>query len=487
MVNYPPKARVCECENATKENDVSRSAAISKIESYFDEGAFKADLVRRVAIRTESPIPERRPELYRYLVDEMSPYLETIGFICEIFDNPRKDGGPFLVALRHEGKNLPTVMTYGHGDVVRGYDDQWQDGLDPWLVTVKGQRWYGRGTADNKGQHTINLAALQAVLETRGQLGFNAIVLIETGEECGSPGLKEFCAAHKDLFAADVLIASDGPRVQADKPTIFMGSRGVMNFTMTINLREGGHHSGNWGGLLANPGVILANALATMVDAKGRILVDAWKAKPMSDSVRRAIARLEVGGGDGAPEIDPDWGEPGMTPEEKVFGSNTFEIRAFETGNPRNPVNAIPPRAVAHGQLRYVVGTNPEAILPALREHLDARGFDMVDLEAERDPMHATRMEPDHPWARWAVKSIESTTGGEVAVLPNVGGTLPNDVFAELLELPTIWVPHSYAGCSQHAPDEHVLAPTCRDALRIMTGIWWDLGSGGTPAAEAKS
>lgn len=461
---------------------MSRSAAITEAESYFDEGVFKADLTRRVAMRTESTNPERRPELYRYLVEEISPDLAAIGFVCEIFDNPRADGGPFLVARRDEGRGLPSVMTYGHGDVVRGYDDQWGVGRSPWLLTVEGERWYGRGTADNKGQHTINLAALRAVLETRGRLGFNMIVLIETGEECGSPGLNEFCAAHKDLFAADVLIASDGPRLRPDKPTLFMGSRGLLNFTMTVKLREGGHHSGNWGGLLANPGVILANALASMVDAKGRILIDAWKPEPMSDSVRRAIARLEVGGGDDAPAIDPDWGEPGMTPEEKVFGSNTFEIRAFETGNPRNPANAIPPRAVAHGHLRYVVGTDPDAILPALREHLDSRGFGMVELEAEPYPLHATRMEPDHPWVRWAVRSIEDTTGVEVAVLPNLGGSLPNEVFADVLGLPTIWVPHSYAGCSQHAPDEHVLAPACRDALRIMAGIWWDLGSGATPA-----
>ena len=459
---------------------MSRNEAISRIESYFDNGAFKTDLARRVAIRTESPIPKSRPQLYRYLVDEISPYLEAMGFNCEVFDNPSNDGGPFLVARRYESGNVPTVMTYGHGDVVRGYDEQWREGLNPWLVTEEGERWYGRGTADNKGQHTINLAAMKTVLETRGQLGFNVVALIETGEECGSPGLKDFCATHKELFEADVFIASDGPRLQPDIPTIFMGSRGVFNFTMTIRLRDGSHHSGNWGGLLANPGVMMAHALATIVDAKGQILVGAWKSKPMTNSVRQALAKLKVGGGEGSPEIDPEWGEPGMTAEEKVFGSNTFEIRAFETGNPRNPVNAIPPSAVVHGHLRFVVGSDPEIFLPTLRAHLDDHGFDMVELEAGPDIMHATRLDPDHPWARWVVKSIEETSVHDVAVLPNLGGSLPNDVFADVLELPTIWVPHSYAGCSQHAPNEHVLAPTCRDALRIMTGLWWDLGEPGT-------
>ena len=461
---------------------MSRSDAISDIESYFDDGVFRADLARRVAIRTESPIPERRPELYRYLTEEMSPYLEDMGFTSEVFDNPREDGGPFLVARHHESDGLPTVMTYGHGDVVRGYDDQWRDGLNPWRITEEGERWYGRGTADNKGQHTINLAAMKAVLKERGQLGFNVVALIETGEECGSPGLNEFCSSHKELFEADVFIASDGPRLQPDQPTIFMGSRGVFNFTMTLNLRDGGHHSGNWGGLLANPGVILSHALATIVDAKGQILVDGWKAAPMTNAVRQALAKLNVGGGDGGPEIDPGWGEPGLTAEEKVFGSNTFEILAFETGNPRNPVNAVPPRAVAHGHIRFVAGSDPKNFLPALRYHLDERGFEMIELEIEQDIMYATRLDPDHPWARWAVKSIEATAMRDVAVLPNLGGSLPNDVFAEVLGLPTIWVPHSYAGCSQHAPNEHVLAPVCRDALRIMTGLWWDLGAGGTPA-----
>lgn len=459
---------------------MSRNEAISRIESYFDNGTFKTDLARRVAIRTESPIPKSRPQLYLYLIDEISPYLEAMGFNCQVFDNPSNDGGPFLVARRYESGNVPTVMTYGHGDVVRGYDEQWREGLNPWLVTEEGERWYGRGTADNKGQHTINLAAMKTVLETRGQLGFNVVALIETGEECGSPGLKDFCATHKELFEADVFIASDGPRLQPDIPTIFMGSRGVFNFTMTICLRDGSHHSGNWGGLLANPGVMMAHALATIVDAKGQILVGAWKSKPMTNSVRQALAKLKVGGGDGSPEIDPEWGEPGMTAEEKVFGSNTFEIRAFETGNPRNPVNAIPPSAVVHGHLRFVVGSDPEIFLPTLRAHLDDHGFDMVELEGGPDIMYATRLDPDHPWARWVVKSIEETSVHDVAVLPNLGGSLPNDVFADVLELPTIWVPHSYAGCSQHAPNEHVLAPTCRDALRIMTGLWWDLGETGT-------
>ena len=70
-------------------------------------------------------------------------------------------------------------------------------------------------------------------------------------------------------------------------------------------------------------------------------------------------------------------------------------------------------------------------------------------------------------------------------MLPSLGGTLPNDIFADDLGLPTIWVPHSYTGCSQHAPNEHLLVPVAREALRLMAGLFWDLGEAGAPKPRA--
>jgi len=465
---------------------MTRAAAIAAAEAYFDEGGFAADLARRVAIPTESQVEARAPVLAAYLTDEIAPSLAKLGFDIEIVDNPVR-GGPALIAERHEDGAATTVLGYGHGDVIRGLEPQWHEGLSPWQLTRRGDRLYGRGTADNKGQHSINFAALAAVLRTRGCLGFNAKLLIETGEEIGSPGLREICRHYKDRLAADVLIASDGPRLMPERPTIFLGARGAMNFDLTVDLREGGHHSGNWGGLLANPGIILAHALATITTPKGAIRVREWVPSHLPNSVRVALADcpIETGGegGDDMPEIDPDWGEPGLSASEKVFGWCSFEVLAFTTGNPDNPVNAIPPKATATCQIRFVVGVDPENFLPALRRHLDARGFAMVAVEAwKKAYFPATRLDPDHPWVRWAARSIAATTGRDPAILPNLGGSLPNDIFAADLGLPTIWVPHSYAACSQHAPNEHLLAPVAREGLAVMAGIYWDLGEEGVPA-----
>jgi len=456
---------------------VSREQAIERAERYFDGGGFVEELGRRVAIRTESQEPQSKPELERYLVEEMEPSLRRLGFRCRVLPNPVVTAGPFLFAERMEDPALVTVFTYGHGDVIRGQETQWRAGLSPWTLTREGDRLYGRGTADNKGQHTINLAALEAALATRGRLGFNVKILIETGEETGSPGLRKLCEQNKELFKADVLIASDGPRITPGQATIFLGTRGVMNIDLHVDLREGGHHSGNWGGLLANPGIVLAQALATITGPRGEIKVDEWRPNSLTDSVREALAGIEVDGGPDGPKIDRNWGEPDLTPAERVFGWSSFEVLAFVCGNPDKPVNAIPPRARAHCQLRYVVGVDHTDIVPALQRHLERHGFPVVRVSQARDEaMPATRLDPKHPWVRWAKASIERTTGSRVVVLPNLGGSLPNDVFSDVLGLPTVWIPHSYASCSQHAPNEHLLMPTAREGIRLMAGLMWDLG-----------
>jgi acetylornithine deacetylase/succinyl-diaminopimelate desuccinylase-like protein len=460
----------------------TRDGAIARIEKYFDDGGFLTELRRRVAIPTTSQETDSGPALRAYLTDEMGPSLTKLGYDFQVIDNPVAQFGPFMVARRIEDPSKPTVLTYGHGDVIRGLDDQWREGLSPWNIVVEGERIYGRGTADNKGQHTINIAALQAVLEERGALGFNSTILIETGEETGSPGLADFCRAHKELLKADALIGSDGPRLQPHKPAIFGGTRGTLNFIMKLDLREGGHHSGNWGGLLANPGLIMAHALASIADGRGQIKVPEWRPKTLTNSVRMALSGLEIDGGPDGPQINRDWGEESLTPPERVFGWNSFEVLAFKTGNPDRVVNAIPPNATAWCQLRFVVGTDPHDILPALRRHLDKNGFQAIEIASMREVlMNATRLDPDSPWAKMAVASIERTTGKKPDVIPNLGGSLPNEVFVDILGMPTVWVPHSYASCSQHAPNEHMLAPVAREGLRLMTGLFWDLGEQGRP------
>jgi acetylornithine deacetylase/succinyl-diaminopimelate desuccinylase-like protein len=224
---------------------------------------------------------------------------------------------------------------------------------------------------------------------------------------------------------------------------------------------------------------VLSHAVATLVDAKGRILVEALRPLGIPSSVRDALADIQIGGGEDDPALDAEWGEPGLSPAERLMGWNTIEVLALGAGSPQRPVNAIPGEAVAHCQLRFVVSTPWRELASIVRAHLDARGFGQVEVQVTLEGP-ATRLDLANPWVDWAQRSIEASTGQRPDVLPNLAGSLPNDVFADLLGLPTLWVPHSYPACAQHAPNEHLLAPLAREGLQIMAGLYWDLGDAAT-------
>ena len=462
---------------------MERNNVINNVNRFFDVDSFFDLLADWVALDTGSHKDNRKVQMLIYLEKKISPYLETMAFKCRIVDNPVEPCAPFLIARRVEDENLPFLLIYGHGDTVPAMEERWKKGLKPFKLTKNGDKWYGRGTADNKGQHAVNLVALDCVIKERGCLGFNVIVLIESGEESGSPGLHQICNQEKDNLKADVLIASDGPRIDPEVPTIFGGSRAVFNFDLHINLRKEGHHSGNWGGLLTNPGIVLSHAIASMVDARGKILIDALRPENIPEGIKEAIDKLTVEG-KGGPAIDPTWGEPGLSPAQKVYGWNTLDVLAFECGDPDQPANAIPPKAWARCHIRFIADSNPDTFIPAIRKHLDHHGFSMVDIEIVPNNYGlATRMDPNNPWVNFVRASFETTLGKsykKIAFLPNLGGTLPNDVFSKVIGMPTIWIPHSYGGCNQHAPNEHFLGKIARQGLALMAGLFWDIADNNT-------
>jgi acetylornithine deacetylase/succinyl-diaminopimelate desuccinylase-like protein len=444
-------------------------------ERLVDSGAFFAELAAMVAHRTESADPESGVAVKAYLDDVLTPVLTELGCTVTTYDNPDPRGGPFLVGRYAEAPGLPTLLCYGHADVVEGQAGRWSEDRDPWTLTADGERWYGRGAADNKGQHLVNLAALRILRSHKGRLGFNLTFLFETGEEIGSPGLAEFAAAHRDELRADVLVASDGPRLDAATPTLFLGARGGVRIELEADLRPGDHHSGNWGGLLRNPATTLAAAVACLVDGHGRIRVPQLLPPGLPPAVRESLAGIDVAGGPGDPAPDEGWGEPSLSAAERLYAWNTLEVLSLGAGDVDRPVNAIPGRARAVLQLRYVVDTDVSRVGEVVAEHLAREGYPMIDVTVSQT-FAAGRTPPDDPWAVWAKAVLERAAERPVAVLPNIGGSLPHAVFTDVLGLPALWLPHSYPGCRQHAPDEHLLAPIAREGLVLATSLFHALG-----------
>ncbi|WP_149541307.1 M20/M25/M40 family metallo-hydrolase [Siccirubricoccus phaeus] len=456
----------------------SREGAIARAHAYFDQGAFLAALRTLVAVPTESQMPERLPDLIRYCAETLPPMLAPLGFASQLLENPEAGRGPVLLATRLEDPALPTILIYGHGDVVRGLAPQWSNHRDPWKVTLEGDRWYGRGTVDNKGQHLIALEALRAVLAERGRLGFNVKFFVETGEEVGSPGLAEFLERHRDLCAADVFIALDGPRQSTAVPEMTLGARGGVAFDLVVDFRPGEHHSGHFGGILDDAGFVLAHALSRIVTPRGKIRVPGWQPAQVPQAVRAAVDSLEFEEMPGIPEGSPDWGEPGLSKAQRVYAQTSVIVLAFTCGHPDAPTNAVQGRARARLQVRHTVDVPAETIIPNLRRHLDAEGFPMVRIEEamSRSMFPASRTDPDDPWVKAVARSMQRSTNRAPNIVPNSSGSSPSDLFLKILGAPCIWIPNSYPGCNQHGPDEHALAPLLREGLGLMAGIWWDLG-----------
>lgn len=447
----------------------SRDTALGLARSLAQDDAFRAALADLIAFPTDATRPDAPLQAY---LSHVAQGFAAMGFTTKGYTS---DGHPFLLASRIEDAARPTVLGYAHGDTVPAMTGQWAEGRDPWTLTPDPAtgRWYGRGIADNKGQMLVNMTALQAVLEVRGQLGFNAHVIIEMGEEIGSPGLRKFCKRLKPELKADLLLASDGPRVAAEQPTIFLGARGAASFRLHLKRRDGGRHSGNFGGALKNPALELAHALASITSATGALQLDAWCPTSLPEATRLALAGLTPAGG----EVDADWGAVGLSPAERIHAWNSAEVLAFCAGDTAHPVNAIPAEAEAVVQLRYVPGIDDRDLAAALRAHLEAHGFGDITVTADGPSFRASATPVDHPAAKFAAASLAQSHGAPPVVLPSLGGSLPNDLFTDILGLPTIWVPHSYPGCAQHAPNEHLPAALFPEAAGLMAGLYWDLGA----------
>ena len=121
---------------------MTREQALKSAEAYFDYGHFLEDLKRRVAIKTESQIYEcRKIDMNNYM-DEMVKSFEELGYETEVFENPSDKAGPIFFGHRHESSGNKTVLTYGHGDVIRGQEERWEPDLVPWELTVKNNKIY---------------------------------------------------------------------------------------------------------------------------------------------------------------------------------------------------------------------------------------------------------------------------------------------------------------------------------------------------------
>src|SRR5699024_10813440 len=288
-------------------------------------------------------------------------YLQEIGFehteIMETAGHPLVYG-----AYEQAGKDVPTVLFYGHYDVQPADPlEEWES--EPFSPEVRADTLYARGASDDKGQVFMHLAVWEAFMKPEGKLPVNVKVCIEGEEEIGSENLYQVLEEKKEQFSADFVVISDSGMVAKNQPTILYGLRGFTGLEVTVQGPEQDLHSGLYGGAVRNPIMALSHILASMKDESEIVTVDGFydNVEEMTTKERELIKKTVGENYTETTGVTETVSEKGYSAKEHTMGRPTLEINGMYGGyQGEGTKTIIPATATAKITCRLVPGQDPE-------------------------------------------------------------------------------------------------------------------------------
>lgn len=387
----------------------------------------------------------------------VSQMLEKRGFTVQILDT---DGAPVVYGER-KGASDKTLLFYNH------YDVQPPEPLELWKSPpfepeVREGKLYGRGVSDDKGHIVARLFALDALLESDGELPCNIKFVIEGEEETASVHLHQFVLDHAEQLAADACIWEFGGVNEDEVPIQYLGLRGICYVELSVESLSTDVHSGLGGSIFPNAAWRLTWALNTLKGPDEKIRLPGFydKVKPPTARDRELLAALP----DVAPEYKSRYGVQefikGLTggidlKVEEIF-SPTCTICGLTSGYQGPGTKTVQPaRASAKVDFRLVPDQTPAEVLKKLRAHLDAEGFSDVQIEFLGGESPA-RTDPDDPFVNIVVDTAKNVYGFPMQKVPMTGGSGPNYPFVHDLGLPVATAGLGYPDTRAHAPNENI-------------------------------
>ncbi len=422
----------------------------------------------------ESAVRERSDALVRTLLDSiriasvsmtgegiadqvtfLKKRLEGWGFRAEVHPTASH---PIIYAEAGPANAKVTWLLYGHYDVYPA--DEKQEGwrTKPFEPVVEGDRIWGRGAGDNKGQHLAMLHAIALWRELHGELPVRIKVILEGDEETGSIPLPKFVEANRERLAADFCCYSDGPMFPGDQPVLLMGVRGNLGLVFKAKGAKRNLHSGNFGGVAPNPTLDLIHLLAEMVDRQGRMQVPGagYADVAIAPADMAAVRALTLDHAEFVESVgvEPTTGADDALFHERVMLRPAFNVSGFTAGHTGQGIkNIIFKEALAKADVRLVGGQDPDQVLAAIQAFARDRGYDNIEVEGIKGTP-ASRTPLDHPMVAQVKRAVAQGFGREPLVVPSLGGTTPDFVFTRLLGLPSIVIPLAPYDENNHAPNE---------------------------------
>lgn len=385
--------------------------------------------------------------------------LTAIGFpVVEIW---QCDATPSLWAEWSTDPSAPTVFVYSHHDVRTAKSEEWQR-CAPFELALHGERLYGRGTSDAKGQVLTHLWALRAC-QAAGPLPVNLKLLIDGAEETGSPHLADLLEEHGDRIAADLIVFSDTMTWSAAEPAMCMGVRGLIKGELELRGARADLHSGAVSGAAPNAAEALIGLLAGLHDQDARVSVPGFydEVREASATERDELARLT--------EDESDWlartgtkavvGERGRSIGERLHTRPGAEVIALAAGDPDPPTRGtVPARASAQLQLSLVPDQDPAAVTARLREWVAARvpdGFEHELRIVEKISAAPYAAPLDCPAVPLLADAMADAWGRPIGRMRNAGSG-PVALLAEKVRAPVLFFGTGLPEDRWHGPDESV-------------------------------
>jgi acetylornithine deacetylase/succinyl-diaminopimelate desuccinylase-like protein len=399
------------------------------------------------------PSVSTRDEGVRECAGLVAEMLRRRGFAVELLET---DGFPVVLGELGDGERA--LLLYNHYDVQPPEPLELWD-TPPFEPAVRDGAFFARGAIDDKGHIVSRLAALDAYRAAYGEPPFRIVFLIEGEEEIGSPHLPEVLARHADRLRADGCIWEVGGVDLAGRPASDLGLRGMVAVDLSVRTAHADAHSGEQGHL-PNAAWRLVWALASLKDPSERVAIPGFldgavepsarqlellDALPLDEAAQREHYGVRAFAGD----------RTGLALKRAVL-SPTCTINGLWSGYQGEGSMAIIP-AEAHAKLdfRLVPGQDPDAVVRALRAHLDAGGFQDVELAVVDEVLHGVAVDPDHPFVALCTRAIEEVYGVAPVLHPWAGGSGPMHPFVDLLGVAPVDVGIFHPGSRAHAPNEN--------------------------------
>lgn len=358
------------------------------------------------------------------------------------------------------GPDRPTVLVYGHYDVVPALmEDGWE--TPPFEPTVKDGKVYARGATDNKGQLFIHVKALESYLKTAGSAPVNVKFLIEGEEEVSSPNLTPFIKAHLDMLKADVCVVSDTSMRVIEEPAITHSLRGMTYIEIELEGPKEDLHSGLWGGAAHNPALALVEILGKLYNADQTIAVPGFydDVVPLTPEERAMIAKTDLSEeqykqATGVPAL---WGDADYTIRERISARPTLDINGLWSGwSGPGPKTIIPAKAGAKLSSRLVGNQDPDRIYALLKGYIETITPPTVTVTVSLLTTGKPALIPFNLPEMQAAARAYQRGWGYAPVFTRGGGSIPvvADIY-DLMKIPVVMMGYGLDTDGLHSPNEH--------------------------------